>query len=395
MVLTEPFIDTSEHQGDINFATCAAQGIRHCIQRAGINGRYDFKLDRNMTGFRDVGIGVPALYWFINPKSSFTPEQQGNLARQACETYGVLTMMLDCEWYTNEGGPNPAIAGYDYNQWIWRFISQLHNVSPIIYTSATFWDSWGGAGSDFGGLDTIIADYRWQGKNNDPIAQGVHPDQWNDAVAAATSRPPRLPIGWDGTLEGWQFSAGLNKQGPVYGMQSTDLDLNIGDPAAITRWYGGSPTPPQPIGVDVPTLITVTGVCTLVSPSSPDVHVLAVWVDSQAEVDELATLVQQGKMQIQTITPQQCHGIHLLAKPHFPTSLDSLFRGVYRSGPGPQGPAGAQGAQGAQGPQGLQGVPGPAGPTGSPGGAGPQGPAGPAGPAGPPGPTPKNATFTY
>jgi hypothetical protein len=252
MGLTVPFIDVSEHQGNINFTTCASQGMPHAMVRAGIGGRYDFKLDRNVPGFRAAGVGVPALYWFINPKSSYSPEHQGDLARQACEAHNVPTMMLDCEWYTSEGGPNPPIAGYDYNQWCWRFISRLGSVRPIIYTSASFWNSWGGAGSDFGHLDTIIASYKWQNSKaqNDPIAQGVHPSDWGTVVQAKP--PPPLPIGWDGTIEGWQFSAGFNKQGPVYGMQSSDLDLNVAEPDAMARWYGSSPPPPPPPDPPVP-----------------------------------------------------------------------------------------------------------------------------------------------
>lgn len=244
MALTEAVIDVSEHQGDIDFQACYDAGIRYVILRAGIGGRYDFKLARNVAGFRSVGIVIPALYWFINPKSQYAADAQGYLARMACEEYDVKTMMLDCEWYTDEGGPNPPIAGYDYNQWCLKFISQLNLVRPIIYTSPAFWNSWGGAGSDFGSLDTIIASYKWQGKTNDPIAQGVSPQHWGDVVTAKV--PPQLPIGWDTTLEGWQFSAGLNKQGPVYGMQSGDLDLNVVDPAALARWLG-QPHPPKPI----------------------------------------------------------------------------------------------------------------------------------------------------
>ena len=243
MALTEPVIDVSEHQGDINFRACYDAGIRHAIVRAGIGGRLDFKFDRNVEGFRAAGIGVPAAYWFINPKSQYTPVEQGTIARHACESWNIKTMMLDCEWYTGEGGPNDPIAGYDYNQWCLRFIAQLGSVRPIIYTSPSFWNSWGGAGSDFGSMDTIIASYKWQGKTNDPIVQGISPQAWGAAVAAKPS--PALPIGWDTSLEGWQFSAGLNKQGPVYGMQSTDLDLNVVDPLALERWYGLDPLTPQ------------------------------------------------------------------------------------------------------------------------------------------------------
>lgn len=250
MELTEAVIDVSEHQGDIDFAVCYGAGVRNAIPRAGIGGRLDNKFTRNVDGFRSVGIDVPAAYWFINPKSSYTPEEQAAIAIDALHRYGIRTLMLDCEWYTNEGGPNPPVAGYDYNAWIWRFINNMDDVRPIIYTSPSFWNSWGGSGSDFGSLDTIIASYKWQGKTNDPIAQGVSPDRWGEVVLAKSQ--PGLPIGWDTTLEGWQFSAGLNKQGPVYGMQSTDLDLNVVNLAALNRWKGRTLDPTTVLETDMP-----------------------------------------------------------------------------------------------------------------------------------------------
>jgi hypothetical protein len=36
---------------------------------------------------------------------------------------------------------------------------------------------------------------------------------------------PKTPSGVE--WSGWQFSAGFNGQGPVYGAESPDLDLNI------------------------------------------------------------------------------------------------------------------------------------------------------------------------
>lgn len=255
-----PLIDVSEHQGLIDFQTCAAAGVPLAIPRAGINGRLDVHFDRNVAGFHSVDIVVPAAYWFINPKSQYDATAQGNLARIACGRWGIRTMMLDAEWYANEGGPNPVIKGQPYVDFCRRFIDALDEVTPIIYTSASFWDDYSVDPStriraefaDLAALDTIIADYRWQPCStcHDPIADSVHPSEWADQVFGHTSRLPSLPRGWDGTIEGWQFSAGGNAQGPVYGMKSGDLDLNIADPAAVARWVigarPGEVVPPKP-----------------------------------------------------------------------------------------------------------------------------------------------------
>lgn len=249
----EAVIDVSEHQGDINFVACYQAGIRHCIVRGGIGGRVDLKLNRNMAGFRSAGIGVPALYWFINPKSSFTPEAQGDMARRVCANYGVKTMMLDAEWYTSEPGNNPVLSGQPYNDWLWRFVVAMGpDVIPIVYTSPSFWNKWGVQDNRFGELDTIIASYKGQraSSQSDHTVDGIAPQDWDKIVLGQWSLPA-LPLGWDTTLEGWQFSAGFNKQGPVYGMQSSDLDLNLVQPAALNRWYAGDPWSPGEV-VPVP-----------------------------------------------------------------------------------------------------------------------------------------------
>lgn len=248
-------VDVSENQGHIDFGKMHQGGIRHIIIRCAINGRRDKRLDEYVVGARAAGIGVCALYTFVNPKSTATAEAQGRLALQCCRDYGVKTHMLDLEWYTTEGGPNPVLSGQPYNDYVHRFVDQMQEVVNIIYTAPSFWNRWAALDNDFGRMDTIIANYKWQSdsSHNDGVVQGVHPDDWA-AVVFNKSGLPNLPIGWDTTLEGWQFSAGYNKQGPVYGASSGDLDLNLVDPAALSRWYGGSPyvpIPPQPQGDDM------------------------------------------------------------------------------------------------------------------------------------------------
>lgn len=70
---------------------------------------------------------------------------------------------------------------------------------------------------------------------------------------------------------------------------------------------GATPIPPTPGGSDVPTLITVQGVMTLVSPSSGPTHTHVSWVRTQAEVDSLAKILPG-----QTISVEQCKGIRMV-----------------------------------------------------------------------------------
>lgn len=87
-------------------------------------------------------------------------------------------------------------------------------------------------------------------------------------------------------------------------------------------WFPGgtTPTPPQPIGGDVSTLITVQGLMMIVSPSSPPVHTHASWVQTEAEVNELNGIPEVAK---QSISSDQCHGIRMLGP--CPAELRSFF----------------------------------------------------------------------
>src|SRR6516165_1504466 len=110
-------IDVSENQGAIDFGRMAAAGVDGVIPRAGINGRRDHRLDEYVAGIRANGRALPAVYWFANPRSSTGAAGQGAHLAAAATQVGAPRGMIDAEWYSSEGGPNPVIRGLALAQW--------------------------------------------------------------------------------------------------------------------------------------------------------------------------------------------------------------------------------------------------------------------------------------
>jgi GH25 family lysozyme M1 (1,4-beta-N-acetylmuramidase) len=240
------FVDVSENQGVIDFSTTAAAGVENLIPRAGINGRLDYKLDAYVNGARAHGITVPALYWFVNPNSSASAEQQAALAIGACQRYGVRTLMYDLESYASESS-KPALSGPAYMAWLERMdVIVRGELNRIVYTNANWWNPlYVGVGSTLTECDLVVATYpRYTPVGAYALVNGYPPSQWEARAFGALPAGPATPAGFD-QWDAWQFSAGFNRQGPVYGAQSTDLDLNIVDEEALARWIGDDHYDPQ------------------------------------------------------------------------------------------------------------------------------------------------------
>lgn len=248
------FVDVSENQGHIDFARMFAAGVRYIIIRAGINGRLDKRLDEYVTGARAAGITVLGLYWFVNPNSVAGPEEQAALAIGACQQYGVRMLMLDLESYAAES-PKPPLGGAAYMAWLDRMAAPIRATDLVltVYTNDGYWRPlFTGVGSSLTDCDVIVATYPHygQGRSADVVA-GYRPDQWEERAFTFAPNGPLTPAGFDG-WDAWQFSAGFNQQGPVYGASSGDLDLNFADEAAVARWLDTikPPDPPHPIRPD-------------------------------------------------------------------------------------------------------------------------------------------------
>jgi len=244
-------IDVSEHQGGIDFAKMAATGVAGVVPRAGINGRRDKTFDTNVAGTRAAGMALPAVYWFANPKSSTSGSTQGTLLAAAVGQVGAGRGMIDAEWYSSEGGPNPVVKGLSLARWYSDMADAVlagTGAEPIIYTGAAYWDDFvaranpgddeqalAGALARLGRCDLILA--RYPVYRPDGPAPGA-PATWSDWAFARDRRGPAIPVGCHGPWAGWQFSAGFNGQGPTYGVASADLDLNIVTEEAWARWTG-------------------------------------------------------------------------------------------------------------------------------------------------------------
>jgi len=226
-------------------------GIEGVIVRAGINGRRDHRFEEYVNSIRNTGLALPAVYWFANPKSSSSAQEQGDLLGAAAVEAGAPFAMIDAEWYTSEGGPNPVLKGAALAMWysdMARAVSARTGNAPIIYTGATYWNehvacpqadddeaALGDALASMSDCDVIVASYPIY-RPNGP-APGV-PSTWFDFCQAHQRRLPPVPAGFSGAWAGWQFSAGFNRQGPVYGATSADLDLNIVRADVFERWTG-------------------------------------------------------------------------------------------------------------------------------------------------------------
>jgi hypothetical protein len=400
-------IDVSENQGSINWATMAAAGVRYVIIRAGINGRLDHRLEEYVVWARLAGVTVVGLYWFCNPNSVASAETQAGLAVEACRRYQVGMLMYDLESYQAESPSKPTLGGHAYQAWLSRFdaVVRAAGLVRVVYTNASYWNSlFVGVGSDVTDCDLIVATYPWYSAAGAPrLIDGYSPDQWEQRAYVGNANGPATPAGFD-RWDGWQFSAGYNRQGPVYGASSGDLDLNIVDAAAIERWTGNRIAPPDPPdppanptpdphGDDMGKLTVIdlrdSWVRLAGDMDSNGYIMVAYWIDGPTRDRYLAGIPEAGIPPAQVIvrswselTEIRYWGSSLphgdLGRGPGPDGTGyrwdgSEFKDYVVNTPGPQGAQGVQGALGATGPQGTPGAPGDRGPEGPPGSPGPAG----------------------
>jgi hypothetical protein len=263
-----PIIDISQHQGAANFSTTKARGVRGIIMRVSHGMTLDTRVtnyyrDAIAAGFTPEQLGF---YSFINPKRG-SGVDTARFAAEAIERITGRTKvlyMLDVESYQNESpnvGQSP-VSGYEFSVWLRQHMAEFRRLMPdsyiIGYTNKAYWDSAQGPRDRMlaSALEWLVPRYplysqaAYQTRGYPPT-----PSLWGAYARglAAGPNPPQGAEGW----EAWQFSAGFNKQGPVYGFQSSDLDLNIVDPEAWKHWsFQRDPVPePDPIPQPDPVVI--------------------------------------------------------------------------------------------------------------------------------------------
>lgn len=246
-----PVIDLSEHQGAVDFKLLRSRGIQGLILRVSHGMTQDKRVDTYYpdalaAGFspRDIGF-----YSFINPKRG-----SGAQCAQATSTFihkfsNTSFYMLDIEQYINET-PNVGtqIPPEQFVPWLKDHISTFKFLNPgmrlIAYSNSSFYDHAVGDLALAQSLDWIVPRYpaySLAAYIQNPLPTSVN--DWKYWAFKLAPKGPNSPLGvkW----EGWQFSAGYNRQGAVYGCSSTDLDLNIIDPVAWQRWTKTSIQPPN------------------------------------------------------------------------------------------------------------------------------------------------------
>jgi hypothetical protein len=183
--------------------------------------------------------------------------------------------------------------------------------------------------------------YRQRIPSNEPIGAYAGSDVIDQLIADGTITYGHIPaaLSWSSTsrpvdnVEVFQTRSGLRwdktpnaqmLQYPSEAYRGGRIDRSDVTGEGMPVWFPGrtNPRPPDPPqgAKDVPTLVTVTDVMILVSPSSPPVHTHASWVRTWAEVEELSAIKE---MNHQSIDSGQCHGIRLSGP--CPEHLKGLF----------------------------------------------------------------------
>jgi hypothetical protein len=246
-----PIIDISRHQGRVDFSVMRSRGVAGVIIRSNhalvVDDRCaEYVAGARAAGYRDDQLGF---YTFCNPKRADGYASGRGFVETVRKLLGHTRtlLMLDVEQYETESGSGPVIRGAEYAAWLREHILAVRELAPdavlIAYSNAAFWDPWVGDKALAAELEWIVPRYpAYSLDSYQRNALPTEPAQWATWAHRIAPKGPTSPSGvaW----AGWQFSAGYNGQGPVYGCESSDLDLNIIRAETWERWTrtGGSPT---------------------------------------------------------------------------------------------------------------------------------------------------------
>lgn len=250
-----PVVDISEHQGIVDFSVMRSLGVQGLIIRTNHAQTVDkrcgrYVMDARVAGWRDDQLGA---YTFCNPKRATGAASGKAFVDTVRAVFGRtdILLMLDIESYERESGAGPVLKGAPFAAWIREHIATVVELAPdctlIGYSNASFWNVWVGDQQLAASLEWIVPRYPIHsppGYASNPLPAPMGWDEWAWRVGPKGPIPPS-GVPW----AGWQFSAGYNAQGAVYGCQSSDLDLNIVRASAWERWTQPPvpPTPPVPL----------------------------------------------------------------------------------------------------------------------------------------------------
>jgi lysozyme len=187
-------IDVSHFQGVVNWQKVAASNVMFALAKAteGV-GSKDIMFTANFAGMKSAGIFRGA-YHFFRPKSDAKAQADTFLHVVSRLDPGDLPPAIDVE--VNDGKSASAIIS-GVRTWI-QEVEQALGRTPMIYTTASFWNANLNGTSEFNGHPLWVAHYTDKAK-------------------------PNLPKGFD-TFAIWQFTdIGV---GAVSGVNGAGLDLD-------------------------------------------------------------------------------------------------------------------------------------------------------------------------
>lgn len=181
-------IDVSHYNGTIDWTAVSGQGIAFAFAKAteGLNTQ-DAQFQPNFAGMKQHGI-LRGAYHFFHPDLDTRGQAANFLARVKALAPGDLPPVLDVEI---DGGRNAADICAGIQAWLDQ-VEQTLGRTPMLYTTASFWNASVGASKAFGKYPLWVAHY--------------------------TSKPaPALPAAWNNYAI-WQYDesgsiAGIS--GPV------------------------------------------------------------------------------------------------------------------------------------------------------------------------------------
>jgi lysozyme len=199
-------IDVSHYQGTINWASVAQDpaGVKFAYAKASQGtSTVDAQYANNYAGMKANGI-MPGAYHFFDPSADVTAQVNNFIAVVGKMQAGDLPPAIDVEQTSGMSGAQIFTA---VQAWITQVQAALGCSTPIIYTSASFWN-----GNNVSGSSNLFT--------TSPL--------W---VAQYTSAPaPNLPTGAS-VYTFWQYS----ESGSVAGM-TVDMDKFNGSLAQLQKF---------------------------------------------------------------------------------------------------------------------------------------------------------------
>ena len=229
MIKYIPGIDISRWQGNIKWKVVRDKKIPFSYIRA-LNGlTLDPLLQSNITKAKLNGVPFGLYIWW-RPEQD--PILQAKLIMKLHKESGAtMVPMIDVE--DNQKNIRPIFMRRKLTRLVNECTRQLGK-PPTIYTAAWFWNKTVNS-TKFTHCPLWVARYvHYSSKayKADPVPVAV--SGW--AKYAMARKQPAAVTGWGTNWSAWQFSAGYNACGKRYGMESSDLDLNIVKESEFNRF---------------------------------------------------------------------------------------------------------------------------------------------------------------